>query len=184
MDSMIISKILEGEKIVLRQIELSDCTERYVEWLNDPEVNQYLETKWVEQSLETVEDFVRAQRQNDDSILWAIITKEGLTHIGNIKIGPINKHHHHADISYFIGEKDYWGKGIATEAIQLVTEYGLNELKLHKLEAGTYEDAIGSQKALEKNGYVKEGVLKEHIFSGGGGYKAAFRYGKILYFEA
>ena len=174
---MITSKILEGEKIILRQIELSDCTERYVEWLNDPEVNQYLETKWIEQSLETVKDFVCAQRENDDSILWAIISKENLIHIGNIKIGPINKYHHHADISYFIGEKDYWGKGIATEAIQLVTEYGLNELKLHKLEAGTYEDAIGSQKALEKNAYVKEGVLVEHVYFRGG-YKAVFRYGK------
>ena len=175
---MITSNILEGKKIILRQIELSDCTERYVEWLNDPEVNQYLETKWVEQNLETVKDFVRAQRENDDSILWAIISKENLTHIGNIKIGPINKYHHHADISYFIGEKDYWGKGIATEAIQLVTEYGLNELKLHKLEAGTYEDAIGSQKALEKNGYVKEGVFVEHVYFMGE-YKAVFRYGKI-----
>ena len=39
-------------------------------------------------------------------------------HIGNIKLGPINWIHRYGDISLLIGDKDYWGKGIATEAIR------------------------------------------------------------------
>jgi hypothetical protein len=37
--------IIEGKKIFLRNIELTDCTERYVSWLNDKEVNRYLESR-------------------------------------------------------------------------------------------------------------------------------------------
>lgn len=39
---MITSKIETGKLVLLRQIELSDCTDTYVQWLNDPNVNQYL----------------------------------------------------------------------------------------------------------------------------------------------
>lgn len=109
---MVTKKILFGGNILLRQIEMEDCTDSYVKWLNDSEVTQYLETKWSIQNLETIRDFVDAQRKNTHSILFAIITKENNVHIGNIKIGPVNEHHKHADISYFIGNKEYWNKGI------------------------------------------------------------------------
>ena len=127
---MITEKELHGEMISLRQIEMEDCTSLYVEWLNDPEVNRYLETRWSEQTMETIEEFVRDQRENNHSILFAIITNEDGRHIGNIKIGPINRHHNHADISYFIGDKKMWNKSVATEAIRLVTRFCFMDLKL------------------------------------------------------
>lgn len=86
---MVTKKILFGGNILLRQIEMEDCTDSYVKWLNDSEVTQYLETKWSIQNLETIRDFVDAQRKNTHSILLAIITKENNVHIGNIKIGPV-----------------------------------------------------------------------------------------------
>ena len=39
---MVTEKILKGKQIILRQIELDDCTNVYVEWLNDPNINRYL----------------------------------------------------------------------------------------------------------------------------------------------
>ena len=55
-----------------------------------------------------------------------------------------------------------WGKGLATEAIKLACKFGFEELGLHKLEAGAYENAIGSLKALEKNGFKREGIIRDH----------------------
>lgn len=158
---MITKKILRGGVVTLRQIELEDCNENYVKWLNDPEVNQYLETRWIRQNLEEIKEFVIFQRENDHSILFAIIYNPTNQHIGNIKIGPINPHYKYAAISYFIGEKRLWGKGCATEAIRLISEFGFRELGLHRIEAGAYEEAIGSQSALEKNGFNKEAVFRD-----------------------
>ena len=113
--------------------------------------------------------------------MFAIILNSINRHIGNIKIGPINSHHHHADISYFIGEKEFWNKGIATECINLVSGFGLSELNLHRVEAGTYATAIGSWKALEKNGFTREGVFRKQVKSGDD-YVDVYRYG-LLNFE-
>ncbi len=173
---MITEEKLYGNQIYLRQIELSDCDSSYVAWLNDPEVNQYLETKWSEQNAETIRAFVDSQRKNDNSILFAIVLKSKDQHIGNIKIGPIHPHYHHADISYFIGEKEYWHKGIATEAIRLVCKYGFEKLGLHRIEAGAYDCAIGSWKGLEKSGFKREGVFKEQVYFNES-YINVYRYG-------
>lgn len=168
--------ILYGEGISLRQISLQDCTDTYVEWLNDLEVNQYLETRWCKQDLDSIRNFVMFHLNNDHSILFAIISDDTNRHIGNIKIGPIDKYHNHAAISYFIGDKSLWGKGIATKVIQLVCEFGFHELHLHRIEAGAYSAAIGSWKALEKNGFRREAVFREQVISGDK-YMDVYRYG-------
>lgn len=180
---MLTDKILVGNTVVdgnleggilLRQIEISDCTDSYVNWLNDPEVNQYLETRWSVQDLQAITSFVKSQRENDHSILFAIVFAN--KHIGNIKIGPINRHHNHADISYFIGNKKLWNHGIATESIRLVCEFGFKELDLHRIEAGAYSKAIGSWKALEKNGFLREGTFRKQVLSENE-YIDVYRYG-------
>lgn len=175
---MITNKIKAGKLISLRQIEMKDCMDHYVEWLNDPEVNQYLETKWVRQDMESIEAFVKSQRENNHSVLFAIISREENSHIGNIKIGPIHEHYRHADISYFIGDKQFWNKGIATEAIKLVCEFGFEELRLHRIEAGAYAAAVGSWKALEKNGFHREGIFRDQVILNNE-YMDTYRYGLL-----
>jgi hypothetical protein len=93
-----------GSKIVLRLAGLDDCNDQYLAWLKDPTVNQYLETRWREQTLESIRAFVAAQSASPDSYLFAIL--EADRHIGNIKVGPILPHHECADVSYFIGARD------------------------------------------------------------------------------
>lgn len=175
---MIAEKILTGEKVYLRQISMNDCTDRYVEWLNDPEVNQYLETKWSDQNIESIRTFVQSQRDNAHSVLFAIVCRKDDVHIGNIKIGPIHPHYSYADISYFIGEKEYWHKGLATEAIRLVCQFGFEQLSLHRIEAGAYDCAIGSWRALENCGFKREGIFRKQV-SFHGKYIDVYRYGLL-----
>jgi ribosomal-protein-alanine N-acetyltransferase len=158
---------LESDLIYLREVRVSDVNEQYYNWINDPNINQFLETRFIPRSLDNIEQFVRNMDGKSDEILFAICTKENNTHIGNIKLGPINWIHRFADISLLIGDKNYWGKGIATEAINLISSFGFNELNLHKLKAGCYADNKGSEKAFIKAGFFIEGTLKQHFFSKG-----------------
>lgn len=162
----------------LRQINLDDCNSSYVNWLNDSEVNQYLETKWHKQSLTTISEFVQNMIDSSNQLLLAIIDKQTNMHIGNIKIGPIHEHYNHADVSYFIGEKQFWNKGYATEAIEIACAYGFEDLNLHRMEAGVYEQAVGSRKALEHNGFVREAVFREQVLFMDK-YIDVFRYGLL-----
>ncbi len=71
-----------------------------------------------------------------------------------------------AEIGYWLGEP-FWNKGIATIAVKLITEYGLNSLNFIRIHTGVFEYNIGSMRVLEKNGYEKDGVFKKSIFKNG-----------------
>ncbi len=71
-----------------------------------------------------------------------------------------------AEIGYWLGEP-FWNKGIVTKAVELVTDYGFNELNFIRIHTGIFEYNIASMKVLEKNGYVKDGVFKKSIIKNG-----------------
>ena len=56
---------------------------------------------------------------------------------------------------------DYWGKGIATEALTRVLQFGFEELKLHRIEARFIEENKRSLRVMEKVGMTFEGVFRE-----------------------
>lgn len=71
-----------------------------------------------------------------------------------------------AEIGYWLGE-DYWGKGIISEAIPPIVKYGFEELGFHKIYAGVFQYNEGSKRVLEKNGFVKEAVLRKGAIKNG-----------------
>ena len=68
-----------------------------------------------------------------------------------------------AEIGYWVGEQ-YWGKGIATEAVRQMTEYAFYYFDLVRLYAEVFETNKASMRVLEKNGYYLEGVRRKAVF--------------------
>ncbi len=159
--------IFRGDKIGLRPITIDDCTDAYVDWLNDPVVTQFLETRFEDQTTETVMAFIMKVIASETSYLFAIIESSTDRHIGNIKIGPINSHHKYADISYFIGERSCWGKGYAKQAIKAATTYAFNKLKLLSVRAGSYAKNAASIRALKRVGFHERGIYPEELSTTG-----------------
>lgn len=154
-------QFLIGERVRLRLLELADCTPRYLAWLQDPLVIQFLETRWHPQSLDSISAFVTAMIASTDSCLFGIHVDD--RHIGNIKLGPINAYHAYADLSYFIGDRDQWGRGYASEAISIVTRFAFSTVGLHRVQAGLYASNLASARALEKAGFLREGALVDQL---------------------
>lgn len=87
--------------------------------------------------------------------------------IGSIGITPqTGWKEHTAEIGYWLGER-YWGNGIATEALQLMTHMVFSDMNYKKLFAGVLGANRASIRVLEKCGYVLEGVFKQDVFKGG-----------------
>jgi len=166
-------KLIESERLYFRWVEEKDVTEKYVGWMNDKEINQYMETWHYPHSEENIREYVRQHFEKRDEPFFAIMKKgvpnsswSGIPlpdgeffndpdiHIGNIKLGPLNYIHRYADVSLFIGEKDLQGQGYGTEAIKLISDYGLYTLNLHKICAGIYSCNYASRKAFEKAGFI------------------------------
>jgi RimJ/RimL family protein N-acetyltransferase len=156
------SPFLKGNKIYLRGVVPDDADSDYIKWMNDSNITQFLETGYFPSSASDLEDYISDIADNDDVLFLAIIDIQSEKHIGNIKLGPINWIHRRGDIGILVGEEDFWGQGIATEAIRLITSHAFNNLNLHKLTAGCYEENKGSKKAFEKVGFKEEGRREKH----------------------
>ena len=154
-----VHEILKGSAVTLRPVTLEDCNQTYVDWLNDSKVNVALETRFKKQTIDSVREFVANIQGCDNSFLFAIILNATGQHIGNAKIGPIDFNHMFGDVSYFIGETAFWQKGLATEAVYLITRFAFEHLELHKCLAGVYASNKGSCRVLEKVGYYREGRI-------------------------
>lgn len=159
--------MLEGQRIYLRPITEADANSTYLGWLNNTEVNRYLESRFSQHTIEGLKEYINGINRSQSYVFMAIVTKAGDRHIGNIKLGPIDRYHRLGDIGLIIGEKAYWGQGIATEAIALLADHAFNQLKLHKLTAGCYANNQGSAKAFLKVGFAEEARLKSQCLSDG-----------------
>lgn len=158
--------VVRSARLYLRPMRESDATETYCRWLNDPEVNKYLESRFSTATVDSVRDFIRQKTIETGEPLFAIVLHHGDRHIGNIKLGPINRIHRFAEIGLLIGEKDCWGQGYATEAIDAMTSYAFDTLGLHRVNAGCYADNEGSARAFEQAGFAREGVRRSCCLSG------------------
>lgn len=158
---------IEGKKIYLRQVRPSDVDEGYFAWLHDEEVTKYLEVRLRPPTREGLLSYVRSMRESGDTIFLAIVDRDTNRHVGNIKLGPINLFHRTADIGLLIGEKGFWGRGIATEAVRLVAGYAWQTLDLQKLTASCYGTNQGSVRAFQKAGFSREGVRRAQFLSEG-----------------
>jgi len=154
---------IESSRILLRTITVEDIHHGYLNWMNNPETNQFLESRFSVLSSENLKSYILETNSKADTLFLAIIDKKSNTHIGNIKLGPINPHHHYAEIGLIIGEQSFWGKGYATESIDLLCTYAFENLKLHKITAGMYSNNHGSYKAFLKAGFHVEGTRKQHF---------------------
>lgn len=154
---------IKGGRIYLKGIQVSDANTLYCSWLNDPEVNSYLCCRFERWTLHKMKRYISETIKNTSNYFWAIYRKDTDEHIGNIKLGYVNMNYRYGDIGVIIGDRSSWGKGFATEAIELVKKYAFKNLKLHKLTAGAYANNYGSIRAFQKAGFFIEGSRKEHF---------------------
>lgn len=149
------------KKINLKRISKKDITPDYINWMNDYEVVKFTEQKYFKHTKKNIENFLEKVNKDKYSLIYGIFFNDLL--LGTVKIGNINKIHKTADISYIIGNKKFWNKGIGSIVVRKICLIAFKQLKLKKLVAGTYSIAVGSQKILKKNGFKREGILKSQF---------------------
>lgn len=161
------NQFVAGKLINLRLLEVRDIDGPYSMWLNDPEVCKFNSHARFPVGKEELKKYVREAKKSSSMQVFAIVTKHGATHIGNISLQNINYIDRSAELAIIIGDKKYWGKGIGLEAWKLMMEYGFRILNLHRIYCGVVEQNIGMIKIALKSGMVKEGVRREALYGNG-----------------
>jgi [ribosomal protein S5]-alanine N-acetyltransferase len=162
--TIIDSTKLFSERLCIRKFLLSDISDSYISWMNDKEVNQFLESRFFTHDYQSIKNYVESFENRIDKILFGIFLKSSEEHIGNISFSEINWKHSFGVIGICLGRKDLWGKGYGLEAMKLAVDFGFKKVKLNRLECGVYCTNIGSIKMFEKAGFAIEGKLIKRFF--------------------
>lgn len=149
-----------SEKIFLKILTPDKVTAEYVSWLNDNEVVQYIDRCNGTEDFNGVKKYVEDKYKSIYDLLFGIYYED--KHIGNIRLGANDLKNNLSFVGYFIGDKNYWGKGICGEVLRKLTTYAFEELGLYKIEAEVISPNIASQKILINSGFSLEGVRKNH----------------------
>ncbi|KAJ8449746.1 hypothetical protein Cgig2_001402 [Carnegiea gigantea] len=147
---------LSLDDMSLRPLELSDIDD-FMVWMTDDRVSRH--TSWESYtSREDGLDFIE-KIAIPHPYLRAICWKNRA--IGNITVSPApGENSHKGQLGYALGSK-YWGKGITTRAVMMVISDVFNKWPhLERLEALATVENRGSQRVLEKAGFIREGVLR------------------------
>ena len=151
-----------NQKVDLKILTSNYINERVIKWYSDEDVIKYSDNQFRKISLISQIEYVESCYRSNSEFLYGIFSDK--KYIGNILLSNISINHKTAELSYLIGDKNFWGKGIITEAINITIKIAINDLKLRKLYAGVCSENIGSIKALEKNNFVKEGIRINHLY--------------------
>jgi [ribosomal protein S5]-alanine N-acetyltransferase len=159
--------VLETGQLILRRAAAGDVNELFA-MRSNPGSMKYI-PRPLARTAGDVLDLIRLVDENlekNEAINWAITRKDSDRLIGTIGFYRTQPHNFRAEIGYMT-HPDCCGKGIATEAIARVCEYGFETMKLHSIEAVIDPENIASARVLEKNRFIKEAHFRQNEFYDG-----------------
>ncbi len=170
-------KNLISDRFEYIRINESHASHEYLDWLSDFEVNKFLEIRHQSVDLNSLRSYLKSISISENEYLFGIFYSG--KHIGNIKLGPIDKRYKRGDIGLLIGDKKWWNKGVASESIKTISDWGFRDMKLNKIEAGCYESNEFSKKSFVNVGYQIEGLIRDH-FTLNGSRESSYKLGMTV----
>lgn len=157
---------INSKRIYLRKLTKSDISKRYINWLNDTQVNIFISTRNTKQNYDSVYKYIKSFNKSRTGLLMGIFLNKTNQHIGNITLNPIDWNNNYSGIGICIGDKKYWRKGYAKEAMHMAINYGFKKLKFRRMEAGVNSMNIASLKLFSSLGFKHEGILRQREKTG------------------
>lgn len=147
-------KELKTERLQLRLIKLSDKKEIFF-LRTDETVNHYIKRE----TLNNITDALAYIEKIEKGVIdkkwyhWCITKKGNNNVIGTISLWNFSEDRKTTEVGYDL-HPDYHGNGIMSEVLETVLLFGLNELKLIRIEAYTHKENLKSLNLLEKHGFI------------------------------
>lgn len=151
------------DRLLLRKFREKDAKDMFDNWANDEIVTEYL--SWpTHENIETTKKVLKSwidNYDNNDNYLWAITLKDKDQVLGSIGVNEISGEHEYCTIGYCIG-REFWGKGITTEAFKGIINYLFNEVKFERIQAYYHTNNPASGRVMAKSGLKYEGRLRHY----------------------
>jgi ribosomal-protein-alanine N-acetyltransferase len=156
---------LETDRLILREIHPGDAGDLY-RIFSDADTMEFWSCRpysSLQQAIGLIERMAEARRTGS-ALHWGISLKGDPRLIGKCGFNEWRTVHRRGDVSYILS-RDFWGKGIVTEALSRILDFGFDQMNLHSIEAGVTPGNVASTKMLEKLGFRLEGHLHESFWA-------------------
>lgn len=158
---------IETARLKLREIADEDTPRLHSVW-TDPLVTRYLVLDPFTDLNQTREmiSLLKGLHPSGEGFRWVLFLAVERETIGTCGFHNWNKEHARAEIGYEMDSR-YWGKGLMSEAVRAVTDYGFTRMGLNRIEAFV---SVGNRKSLsflERNGFIFEGTLRQYELARG-----------------
>ena len=157
---------IHTERLIIREFTPKDL-EAVHEYASDPEVVRYMPfgPNTVEDSQNFLDRAIGRQKEEGrNDFEMAVELREGGRLIGGCRLNKTSTIAAHIG---YIFNKEYWGRGYATEVAKALVRHGFTKLGVHRIYATCEPDNIASKRVLEKAGMVLEGRLREDMICHG-----------------
>jgi RimJ/RimL family protein N-acetyltransferase len=158
-------QMYKGTTVILRPFEKKDF-EDYRKWVNNPVIASLVD-RALPVTKQEHEEWCSALVENKNAVVFAITSASDACYIGNVWLWGIDWRHRKAELRIIVGDENYHGKGLGTEAIELITMFAFKKLNLNRIFAYVLNSNERAKKAFEKAGFSVEGVLKRDRFIDG-----------------
>jgi len=162
---------LSSDRVILRGLERDDL-ELYREWLNNPSATHFMESGWRPVTDGDMDAIYSAMCDRDDSTVFIIIDRALGRPVGVAGLYLIQWICRRAEFRILIGDNMARGRGIGSDAGQLLVSYGFDKLNLELIYLGVNAENIGAIKSYEKAGFQHEGRRRKLIYRNGRYYDA------------
>jgi len=157
---------LDTGRLSLRGIRAEDIDFIY-EGLSDPRVTAYYAVAFptLEATREQMDWYAEIWRQRS-GLWWSIRRRESGELVGAVGFNNYEAGNRRAEIGYWLLPQ-FWGRGYASEALEVVIRAAFDELRLHRIEAYVEQGNTASGRLLDRLGFTHEGTLRECEFKDG-----------------
>ncbi len=157
--------MLKTKKLHIRELTNADIDNVH-ELHSLPETDEF-NTLGIPENIQTTEkiltEWLNLQKQEPrNSYIFCLDKNDDNKFIGLIAINLGKSNYKTAEVWFKI-HRDHWRKGYTTEALKKILDFGFNNLKLHRIEAGCAVENIASSKTLEKAGFIREGIKRKKL---------------------
>ena len=156
--------IIQGERVFLRPFEKTDAAV-YHRWRVDADVAE-LAGLPLPLSLGEVEHRI-AEKDAEGTHAFLICLLADERPIGEGLLFDVDRRNGSAQLGIFIGEKDEWGRGYGTDAVNALVDFGFASLRLERVWLEVWTENARALRAYQKAGFVHEGTLRHDRYEGG-----------------
>ncbi|MFL5751022.1 MAG: GNAT family N-acetyltransferase [Chloroflexota bacterium] len=158
--------LLEGESVVLRR-HVAGNLDAFLRWYTDPEVARLTRYQDGPMRPEEIERFFASRALGPESLSLAVHLRGSNRLIGTCALSQLDHENGSALYHITIGESDVWGRGLGTEATQLMLDHAFGTLALHRIALYVFEFNERAIGAYKRCGFVVEGRSRESIWRDG-----------------